>query len=116
MRVVVRVGVLPASSAAAGGRDGKSDRGGAEVEVMDGRTYGGSDGRLAGSVTLVSEAMQRLYSFGIAREKIADALTAAPYRRLNMNVPELVPGEKANVIIMDEDMRITEVFSCGHKI
>ena len=111
-----RVVVVSDSMSAAGMPDGKYDLGGSEVEVRGGRTYGGSDGRLAGSVTPVSEAMQRLYSFGIAREKIADALTAAPYRRLNMNVPELVPGEKANVIIMDEDMRITEVFSCGHKI
>lgn len=111
-----RIVVVSDSMSAAGMPDGRYDLGGAEVEVRDGRTYSGPDGRLAGSVTLVSEAAKRLYSFGIAREKIVDALTYAPYKRLNIKAPELVPGEKANVIIMDEDMRMTDVFSYGHKV
>ena len=72
------------------------------------------------SITVLDKILigiaKRLYSFGIAREKIVDALAYAPYRRLNLKAPELVPGEKANVIIMDEDMRMTDVFSYGHKV
>lgn len=111
-----RTVIVSDSMSAAGMPDGKYDLGGAEVEVRDGRTYGAPDGRLAGSVTLVSEAASGLYRSGIPREKILSALINAPYRRLKMKAPELVPGEKANVIIMDEDMRITEVFSCGHRV
>ncbi|MBO4425657.1 MAG: amidohydrolase family protein [Clostridiales bacterium] len=111
-----RVVAVSDCMSAAGMPDGKYDLGGAEVEVRGGRTYSGTDGKLAGSVTLVSEAAQRLYGYGIAREKIADALISAPYRRLDLEVPELVPGARANVIIMDEDMRITNVFSNGHLV
>ena len=111
-----RIVIVSDSMSAAGMPDGKYELGGAEVEVRNGRTYGGSDGRLAGSVTLVTEAAQKLYSYGIKRESILDALIYVPYKRLGMTPPMLLPGERADVNILAEDLRLVKVISGGRVV
>lgn len=108
--------VVSDAMSAAGMPDGDYCLGGAQIEVRDGRTYSKTDGRLAGSVTLVTEAAQRLYGYGVSREEIIASLTVTPYKRINLPMPELVPGNRADINIFDEDMRLVKVFSGGKKL
>ena len=108
--------VVSDAMSAAGMPDGEYDLGGAQVEVRDGRTYSKTDGRMAGSVTLVSEAAGRLYRAGISPEKIIAALTVTPYKRIKLPPPELAAGSRADINILDEDMHLVKVFSGGRKV
>ena len=108
-----RVVVVSDCMSAAGMPDGDYSLGGLGVKVKDGTAVSKDNGKLAGSVTLVSESAERLFSYGIERGKIVSALTVAPYRRLMMAPPELAPGGRADINILDEKMRLVKVFIGG---
>ena len=107
-----RLIVVSDAMSAAGMPDGEYSLGGLEVKVKEGKAYN-NEGKLAGSVTTVTEAAKRLYGYGIERGKIIEALTVTPYRRLKMTPPELVPGGRADINIFDEDMRLVKAFISG---
>ncbi|MCR5615087.1 MAG: N-acetylglucosamine-6-phosphate deacetylase [Saccharofermentans sp.] len=97
---------------AAGMPEGNYELGGAKVTVRDGKALG-SNGRLAGSVTLLPEAAMRLKNAGIPADMIIDAMVYAPYRRLNIEPPTLWAGQPADINIFDEDLKLVKVFSRG---
>ena len=110
-----RLIVVSDAMSAAGMPDGEYSLGGLEVKVKEGKAYN-NEGKLAGSVTLVTEAAGRLYGYGIERETITEALTVTPYRRLRIAPPELVPGGRADINVFDAEMRPVKVFSCGQEV
>ena len=101
---------------AGGMPDGVYDLGGTRVEARGGRTYFGPDGNLAGSVTLLAQEAERLFSFGVPAAAITSALTIAPKKRLNI-VKQGVSGiDTNNLNFVDDRLRLKCVISRGRLV
>ncbi|MCU1672580.1 MAG: N-acetylglucosamine-6-phosphate deacetylase [Frankiales bacterium] len=84
----------------------------AGVLVRDGDVLRLPDGTLAGSALGLAEAVRNAVGWGISLE---DALTMAsltPARSLGLDV-SLVPGRRADVVVLDEDLRVRHVLVAG---
>jgi N-acetylglucosamine-6-phosphate deacetylase len=87
----------------------------AEVAVRDGACFL-PDGTLAGSVLTMNEAVRRMRD--LAGVPLADAIemaTATPARVLGMEreIGVLAPGAYADVLTLDRDLNVQEVFVGG---
>ena len=80
-----RIIVVSDSMRGAGMPDGEYKLADADVTVKGGRTYYGSGGNLAGSVTNMAQEASRLLSFGIDPVKIRLACVENPLSRLGIN-------------------------------
>jgi N-acetylglucosamine-6-phosphate deacetylase len=108
-----RVVLVTDALAAAGVGDGTWHLGAVEVEVRDGvaRTV---DGVLAGSVLSMPAAIRNLVALGATLEEAVDAATRTPGRVAHgAGVGELVPGGRADVVVLDEDVEIRRVLVGG---
>ena len=111
-----RIIVISDAMRAAGMPDGSYDLGGITVESRGGRTYFGPSGGLAGSVTSMAQEGERLYSFGISKETVLNALTDAPRRRLNLSKDLDLGAFQMNLNFVDDEMRLMCVISRGRLV
>lgn len=108
-----RLAVVSDAIAAAGLGDGSFRVGDTEVEVSGGvsRTR---DGSLAGGTGTVPAAVRRLVRLGVPVAEAVDAGTRVPARILGRaDVGVLEPGARADVVVLDEDLRVERVMRAG---
>lgn len=108
-----RLVVVSDAIAAAGLGDGRYRLGATDVEVENGvsRTR---DGALAGGTSSVPAAVRRLAALGVPLAEAVDAGTRAPARLLGRSdVGTLEPGTRADVVVLDDDLRVTRVLRGG---
>ena len=109
-----RVILISDTMRAAGMPDGDYTLGGQDVKVQ-GKYATLADGTLAGSVTDLMNCMKTAVSFGVP---LADAVRAAavnPARVLGIfdRVGSLTAGKRANVVILDSNLDIKDIFFFG---
>ena len=109
-----RVILISDTMRAAGMPDGDYTLGGQDVKVQ-GKYATLADGTLAGSVTDLMNCMKTAVSFGVP---LADAVRAAavnPARVLGIfdRVGSLTAGKRANVVILDNNLDIKDIFFFG---
>lgn len=112
-----RVILISDTMRAAGMSDGKYDLGGQEVTVK-GPLATLADGTIAGSATDLMACLKRAVSFGIP---LADAVRGAAVNSAKAigifdRVGSLEPGKRANVVVLDADLNVKDVFFKGRKI
>lgn len=112
-----RVVLISDTMRAAGMTDGKYDLGGQEVTV-EGPLATLADGTIAGSVTDLMACLKTAVSFGIP---LADAVRAAavnPAQAIGIfdRVGSLEPGKRANVVVLDCNLNVKDVFFHGQKV
>ncbi len=81
-----RIVVISDSMRGSGMPDGKYKLADVDVEVKNGRTYYGTNGGLAGSVTYMDEEARRLIEFGMTEEQVHLSCLINPLCRLNIMV------------------------------
>ena len=111
-----RIIVVSDAMRAGGMPDGIYDLGGTPVESRGGRTYFGPSGNLAGSVTNLAEEAERLYSFGVPRKAILEALTVTPRKRLNIEKQVISGLDSNNLNFVDDRLRTNCVISRGRLV
>lgn len=112
-----RVILISDTMRAAGMPDGDYTLGGQAVQVKGNRATL-SDGTLAGSVTDLMKCMKTAVSFGIP---LADAVRAAavnPAMAIGIfsRVGSLEPGKRANVVVLDQNLDVKDVFFRGELV
>jgi N-acetylglucosamine-6-phosphate deacetylase len=108
-----RLAVVSDLIAAGGLGDGSFRLGGTHVEV-EGGVSRAPDGSLAGGTSTVPEAVRRLAQLGVPLADAVDAGTRVPSRILGRaDVGVLEPGARADVVVLDEDVRVTRVLRAG---
>lgn len=102
--------------AAAGMGDGEYLLGEERIAVA-GRRATRADGTLAGSVGAVADALPLLVHAGVPLERAVEAATAAPARLLGRaDIGTLRPGATADVVILDDALRVGEVILGGEPV
>ena len=112
-----RVILISDTMRAAGMPDGDYTLGGQAVKVK-GKYATLEDGTLAGSVTDLMNCMRTAVSFGIP---LADAVRAAavnPAKAIGIfsRAGSLEPGKRANVVVLDENLELKDVFFRGELV
>ena len=112
-----RVILISDTMRAAGMPDGDYTLGGQAVKVK-GKYATLEDGTLAGSVTDLMNCMKTAVSFGIP---LADAVRAAavnPAKAIGIfsRAGSLEPGKRANVVVLDENLELKDVFFRGELV
>jgi N-acetylglucosamine-6-phosphate deacetylase len=93
--------------------DGPSSLGELAVHVHEG-TVRGPDGRLAGSVLTMIEALRNLLELGVPFEDAVDAATATPARVLgDTGLGRLDVGLPADVVVLNDRVEIERVLVAG---
>ncbi|SDF04463.1 N-acetylglucosamine 6-phosphate deacetylase [Thermus arciformis] len=72
---------------------------------------------LAGSTLTMDEALRRLVGFGLPLEEAARRLSAYPARYLGLeDRGEIAPGKRADLVVLDEDLRVEAVYLGGKRV
>ncbi|MFC4904408.1 N-acetylglucosamine-6-phosphate deacetylase [Kocuria sp. CNJ-770] len=103
--------------AAAGAPDGAYRLGPLQVQVRDGRaTLAGKDTIAGSTLTLDRAVRYAVHEVGIPLEEALTAVTAAPARLLGRNdLGSLVPGARADLVALDDDLQVRAVWRRGHR-
>lgn len=116
-----RVSLVTDAMAAAGMADGAYRIGPLAVEVTDGVAHLTGTETIAGSTA----TMDRLFRFAVVHSGLPrdEALLTAvrqssvnPARALGLPDPVLAPGAAANMVVLDEDLRVSEVIYRGESV
>jgi N-acetylglucosamine-6-phosphate deacetylase len=70
------------------------------------------DGRLAGTNLTMLEAVRNLHALGATLEQALDAASTVPRRVIGLNT-RLVPGERADLIVLDDSLELRAVYVHG---
>ncbi len=70
------------------------------------------DGTLAGSVSNLHQEVKNLVSFGIPFAQAVKAATLIPARAIGMEeeIGSIVPGKRADLVVLDEHLNIAAVY------
>jgi N-acetylglucosamine-6-phosphate deacetylase len=110
-----RVALVTDAVSGAGVQDGSYSLGGLEVKIRDG-VVRGPDGQLAGSVLTMIEAVRNLHALGVPLEKALESASSVPASVLGLpDVGRLTPGGPADVVVVDDNLRIDRVLVGGHE-
>lgn len=87
------------------------DLGGQMVTVHEGKATL-ADGTLAGSVSNLHQEVKNLVSFGIPFSQAVKAATLIPARAIGMEeeIGSIVPGKRADLVVLDEHLNIAAVY------
>ena len=109
-----RVILVSDSMAACGMADGEYLLGTQQVHVANGEARL-ANGTIAGSTTCLSEMLRRAVSFGIPPADAIRAATLNPARLLGLadRVGSLAVGKQADLVILDDQLRIVRVLLRG---
>jgi N-acetylglucosamine-6-phosphate deacetylase len=110
-----RVALVTDAVSGAGVRDGSYSLGGFEVKIRDGVARG-PDGQLAGSVLTMIEAVRNLHALGVPLGEALAAASSVPAGVLGLpGVGRLEPGALADVVVVDDNLRIERVLVGGQE-
>ena len=112
-----RVILVSDTMRAAGMSDGDYTLGGQAVTVK-GKLATLADGTLAGSVTNLMNCMRTAVSFGIPLEDAVWAAAVNPARAIGIfsRMGSLEPGKRANVVVLDQNLELKDVFFRGELV
>ncbi len=111
-----RIALISDSMSAAGLYDGDYELGGLKVSVKNKKATN-EDGTIAGSTTNVFEAVKKVISFGIEKEKAILSATLIPARVIHMDhmIGEIKTGKKADLLLVSPDFNLEQVFIGGKR-
>jgi N-acetylglucosamine-6-phosphate deacetylase len=92
--------------------DGVDGCAGPDVLRRDGSVLRLHDGTLAGSALALSAAVRNVVSWGIPLEAALAMASTTPARSLGIDVA-LTPGNRADVVVLDEDLQVRHVLVAG---
>ena len=112
-----RVILVSDTMRAAGMPDGQYTLGGQDV-VVKGKLATLTDGTIAGSVTDLMGCMKTAVSFGIPLEDAVRAAAVNPAKAIGIysRCGSLEPGKRANLVILDQNLEIKDVFFRGEPV
>ena len=112
-----RVILISDTMRAAGMPDGQYTLGGQDV-VVKGKLATLTDGTIAGSVTDLMGCMKTAVSFGIPLKDAVRAAAVNPAKAIGIysRCGSLEPGKRANVVILDENLELKDVFFRGEPV
>jgi len=113
-----RTALITDAIAAAGAGDGPYALGGHDVVVRDGvvrlSTVDGSPGAIAGSTLTMDAALRRAIAAGLSMVDAVAMASTTPARALGLgDVGALTPGRRADLVVLDHDLRVTAVLRSG---
>ncbi|RMG10059.1 MAG: N-acetylglucosamine-6-phosphate deacetylase [Planctomycetota bacterium] len=95
---------------------GESELGGQRIVVAADRATLG-DGTLAGSILTLDRALRKAVSAGLSVEEASDLLSRNPADALGRtDLGRIVPGGPADVVVLDEDLRLRSVLRGGQEV
>lgn len=101
---------------ACGQAEGMSELGGQAVMVKDGAARL-ADGTLAGSILTLDQALRNAVAQGVDLPTVSRALSGVPAAYLGLNDRgALVAGARADMVVLDNDLRVQEVFVAGRSL
>lgn len=101
--------------AAAGMPDGEYPLGAHRVEKRGEGVWLGES--LAGSTLTLDGALRNLVAWGLSLEEASRRLSALPARYLGLgDRGEIAPGKRADLVVLDEDLRVQAVFLGGRRV
>jgi len=101
---------------ACGAGDGATELGGQRVVVKGGAARL-EDGTLAGSVLTLDRALRNAVGAGVPLEGASRMLSGVPARYLGLaDRGELAEGARADLVVLDEDLRVLEVYVAGRRL
>ena len=96
--------------------EGKTELGGQEVIVKDGKAKL-LDGTLAGSVLTLDQALRNGLEHNLPIHKLGNMLSTIPAEYMALkDRGQLKEGLRADIVIMDKDFNILEVYVAGRKL
>ena len=110
-----RVALVTDAIAAAGMDDGAYSLGGQEVNVTDGVARLPTSGTIAGSTLTMTAAFRRAVQSGVSIVDVARMASTTPARVLGLagEVGAIAPGRRADIALLDEDLRVNAVLHHG---
>ena len=114
-----RVALITDSMAAAASADGDYRLGSLNVSVRDGLAVLSGTSTIAGSTLTQDAALRNAVGLcGLSRVEAVAALTAVPARALGLGsrFGVLESGYAADVVVLDDDLRVTAVWAAGSAI
>ena len=113
-----RVIFISDSMRACGLQDGTYDLGGQTVHVQ-GSLATLADGTLAGSVTNLMQCMKKaVLDMGIPLESAVKCAAVNPVRSIGLTADHgsLEPGKYANIVLLDQDLQVKQIFHRGRQM
>jgi N-acetylglucosamine-6-phosphate deacetylase len=108
-----RFALVTDAAAAAGMGDGEFVLGGRRIHAADG-VVRGPEGQLAGSALTMIDAVRNLHRLGVGLEPALRAASEIPARAVRRpDLGRLVPGARADVVILDDRLDVRRVLVDG---
>jgi N-acetylglucosamine-6-phosphate deacetylase len=112
-----RIALVTDAMAAAGMPDGAYELGGLAVRVVDGVARLVGDGAIAGSTLTMDAAFRHTVQSGVSMADAARMAATTPARVLGCDdIGALVPGHRADLVLLDDRLRVTGVLRAGERL
>ncbi len=113
-----RVALVTDAMAAAGMPDGHWGLGGLEVTVTEGVARLAATGAIAGSTLTMAAAFQRAVRSGVSMVDAVRLASTTPAGVLGLGgeIGAIAPGLRADLVLLDEDLRVTAVIRAGEPV
>ena len=114
--------VVRADEGAAGAADGSYDLGGVQVDVSNRIARllrdDGTAGSIAGSTLTMDAGLRRIVSNGASIVDACRMAATTPARAIGIadDVGALAPGRRADILLLDDDLRVVRVMRAGRWI
>ncbi|GAB3156819.1 N-acetylglucosamine-6-phosphate deacetylase [Micromonospora sonneratiae] len=110
-----RSALITDAMAAAGMPDGEYELGGQAVLVADGVARLARDGAIAGSTLTMDAAFRRAVGAGVSIPDAVRMTSLTPARAVGLadRVGALVPGCRADLVVLDDDLNVVRVMQAG---
>jgi N-acetylglucosamine-6-phosphate deacetylase len=110
-----RTALITDAMAASGMPDGRYDLGGQSVDVQGGAARLTRDGALAGSTLTMAGALRHAITAGVSLVDAARMASTTPARIIGLD-RTIAVGQPADLVVLDEDFRVHEVWRHGELV
>lgn len=113
-----RIALITDAMTATGMPDGAYELGGLAVRVIDGVARLVGDGAIAGSTLTMDAAFRRTVQSGVSLVDAARMAATTPARVLGRDgeLGALVPGHRADLVLLDAGLHVTDVLRAGERL